>query len=348
MKMKAVQFYAPNDIRFEDVEVKNPSGGEVLVKVKVALTCGTDIKTFKRGHPVLIKKLPSGFGHEFSGIIEKVGKNVTDFKVGDRVAVANSAPCGTCFFCKNKEYNLCENLEFLNGAYAEYVIVPAKIVEKNMLKLPEGLSFEKAAFAEPLANVVHGIERTDIKAGQTVGIVGLGPIGLMFARLAKLKGAKVIAAGRNPLKLQLARDFAHADEVIDLTKYKNPEKIFLSFTKEKKGLDVAIECVGMPEIWEQMFSLVRRGGTVHLFGGCKSGTNVCIDTKRLHYDEIKVLSIFHYSPKYFKKALRLIASGEVEVEKLISTRLPMSQAQKAIEMHDNSKAIKVALYNEDL
>ena len=317
MKMKAMRFYAPLDIRFEEVDIPEPQRGEVRIKIEAALTCGTDIKTYRRGHPVLIKKVPSGFGHEFSGVIEKIGEDVQGFSVGDRVVAANSAPCGKCFFCTRGDYNLCENLTFLNGAYAEYINIPPQIVKKNLIKLPDDLSFEKAAFTEPLANVVHGVEKTQIKAGETVGVVGLGPIGLMFCKLAKLKGARVIAAGRNPIKLQLAKDFAGADEIIDLKKYQNPEKIFLEFTEEKKGLDVAIECVGLPEIWERMFTFVRRGGRVHLFGGCESGTKIEIDTRRLHYDEIRVLSVFHHTPQYFREALRLIASGKVDVEKQI-------------------------------
>lgn len=343
MKMKAIQFYAPQDIRYEEVNIKEPNANEILVKVKAALTCGTDLKTYRRGHPVLIKKIPSGFGHEFSGVVEKIGKNVTDFKVGDRVVAANSAPCHKCFFCKKEEFNLCENLNFLNGAYAEYITIPEQIVKYNLIKLPDNLSFEKAAFAEPLANVVHGIERTGIKEGDTVGIVGIGPIGLMFAKLAKLKGAKVIAAGRNPLKLKLAKEFAGVDEVIDLNKYKNPEKIFLSFTEQNKGLDFAIECVGHPEIWERMFTFVRRGGTVHLFGGCESGTSVNIDTRRLHYDEIKVISVFHHTPKYFREALNLIAENKIDVEKLITLRMPLEFTKQALQLHSNGDAIKVLL-----
>ena len=181
--MKAIQYYGPKDIRYEEVMVKPPEEGEVVVKIMAALTCGTDVKTFRRGHPVLIKEIPSGFGHEFSGIVERVGRNVEGFKVGDRVVAANSAPCGECFYCKRGEYNLCENLNLLNGAYAEYIVVPERIVKKNTLILPPSLPFEKAAFCEPLANVVHGVERTGIKPGQTVGVIGIGPIGLMFARL---------------------------------------------------------------------------------------------------------------------------------------------------------------------
>ena len=338
--MKAVRFYAPQDIRYEEVKITPPKAGEVVVKIKAALTCGTDVKTFRRGHPVLIKKVPSGFGHEFSGVIDQLGEGVTDFKIGDRVVAANSAPCGECFFCKKEEYNLCENLDLLNGAYAEYITVPARIVSKNMIKLPDNLSFERAAFAEPLANVVHGAARTDIKAGQSVGIIGIGPIGLMFARVAKLKGARVIVAGRNPIKLKLAEEFAHADEIIDLIKYPNPEKIFKDFSDEGKWLDIAIECVGLPEIWERLVSCVRPGGTVHFFGGCKSGSKVSIDTTKMHYGDIKLMSVFHHTPKYFREALDLIASGNIEVEKLITDRLGLQDVEYAMTQHIEGKAIK--------
>ncbi len=338
--MKAVLFYGPQDIRYEDVKIKPLAKGEILVKVKSALTCGTDVKTFRRGHPVLIKQVPSGFGHEFSGVVEKIGEGVDNVKVGDRVVCANSAPCGKCFYCRHEEYNLCENLDLLNGAYAEYIVVPERIVKKNTLILPEDLSFDKAAFCEPLANVVHGVERTNIKAGQTVGIIGIGPIGLMFARLAKLKGANTIVAGRNPLKLKMAEEFAHADEIIDLKRYPNPEKIFKEFTEEKKGLDVAVECVGLPEIWERIFSCVRPGGTVHFFGGCKSGSTVTFDTTKMHYGDITLMSVFHHTPKYFRQALDYIASGDVEVEKLITNTLSLRDVEFAMKQHIEGKAIK--------
>lgn len=338
--MKAIQYYGPKDIRYEDVQVKPPQEGEVVVKVISALTCGTDVKTFRRGHPVLIKNIPSGFGHEFSGIIDKVGRGVEGFKEGDRVVCANSAPCGECFYCRHKQYNLCENLDLLNGAYAQYITIPQRIVKKNMLIIPDDLSFDKGAFCEPLANVVHGAYRTEIKEGQSVGIVGIGPIGLMFARVAKLMGARVIVAGRNPVKLQLANDFAHADEIVDLKKYPNPEKIFKDFSEEGKGLDVGIECVGLPEIWEQIFACVRPGGTVHFFGGCKSGSKVCFDTTKMHYGDIRIMSVFHHTPEYFRKALELISTGKIEVEKLITDTLPLEKVEYAMQKHIEGEAVK--------
>ena len=342
MKMKALQFYAPLEVKFEEVEIKDPKEGEVQVKIEAALTCGTDVKTYKRSHPVLIKKIPSGFGHEFSGTITKVGENVVGFNVGDRVVAANSAPCMECFFCKKGEYNLCENLEFLNGAYAEYINIPKNIVKRNLLHIPDELTFERAAFAEPLANVVHGIEKTNIKEGQSVGIIGLGPIGLMFVKLAKLKGARVIAAGRNETKLQLAKELG-ADEVVNLNKYKHPEKIFKEFSDENKGLDVCIECVGLPEVWEQMPSYVRKGGTIHLFGGCKSGTSVCLNTTQIHYDQIKIISVFHHTPKYFREALRLIYEEKFPVEKLITETMPLERTEEALIKQMNGKAIKILI-----
>lgn len=338
--MKAIQFYAPEDIRYEEVPIQEPKKGEVLVKIMAALTCGTDVKTFRRGHPVLIKSVPSGFGHEFSGIVAKLGESVTNFKVGDRVVAANSAPCGECFFCKKGQYNLCENLQFLNGAYAEYITVPARIVEKNMIKLPDDLSFEEAAFTEPLANVVHGAERTNIKVGQSVGIIGIGPIGLMFAKYAKLKGARVIVGGRNEIKLRLAKEFADVDKVVDLKNTENFEEVFRNFSDEKRGLDVAIECVGLPEMWEKTFSLVRAGGTVHFFGGCKKGSEIKLPTTKMHYGDIKILSVFHHTPEYVRKALDIIATHKMDVKKLITEEISLDKIPYAMQQHIEGKAIK--------
>ena len=342
MKMNSILYYGPNNVKYEQVDVPEINDSEVLVKIDTALTCGTDIKTYKRGHPVLIKRIPSGFGHEFSGTIAAVGKNVKGFKEGDRVVAANSAPCGKCYYCRIGEYNLCENIEFLNGAFAEYIKIPERIVNCNLHKIDDSVSFEQAAFVEPLANVVHGAERTPILPGMYVGVVGLGPIGLMFARMAKLKGAIVIGAGRNPLKLKLAKEFALCDHVIDLTKTDTPELEFRELTPYKKGLDIAIEAVGLPEIWERMFTLTRKGGVVHLFGGCKAGSKVQIDTRRLHYDEIRVMSVFHHTPFFVKESLRLITEKKLEVEKLITHRMKIQQIDEAIKLHDAGKAIKIA------
>ncbi len=338
--MKAIMYYGPQNIRYEDTPTPTPKSGEILVKVISALTCGTDVKTYRRGHPVLIKQIPSGFGHEFAGIVESVGDGVNNFKVGDRVVAANSAPCGECFFCQKGQYNLCENLDLLNGAYAQYIVVPERIVRKNTLLLPDDLSFDKAVFTEPLANVVHGIERTNIQQGDSVGILGLGPIGLMFAKLAKLKGAKVYVAARNKHKLQKAIDFADVDGVVELDENKNLCEQFKEIANAPYGLDVVIECIGLPQMWESAFNCVRKGGTVHFFGGCKGGDKVCLDTAKMHYGDINILSVFHHTPKYFREALNLIASGKIDTEQLITNVIKLSDVENAIKKHISGDAIK--------
>ena len=338
--MKAIMYYGSENIKYEDVPTPSPKAGELLVRVKSALTCGTDVKTFRRGHPVLIKKIPSGFGHEFAGIVEEVGEGVTKFKKGDRVVAANSAPCGECFYCQKEQFNLCENLDLLNGAYAEFIIIPARIVEKNTLLLPDDLSFDKAVFTEPLANVVHGVERTKIQAGDKVGILGLGPIGLMFARLAKLKGAKVYVGARNPMKLEKAITFAQVDGIIDLKNNDNICESFKAIADAPMGLDVMVECIGLPNMWETAFNCVRKGGTVHFFGGCKGGEKVSFDTSKMHYGDINILSVFHYTPKYFRQALSLIATNKIDVEQLITETLPLEKVEYALKQHIKGDAIK--------
>ena len=341
--MNAVLFYNPGDVRYEETDVPKIKPGEVLIKIKTALTCGTDVKTYKRGHPVLIKTVPSGFGHEFAGVVYQVGEEVEGFKPGDRVVAANSAPCRECYYCRIGEYNLCENLNLLNGAFADYIRIPELITKQNLLHIPEHPSFDEAAFTEPLANVVLGIEKTQIKPGQTVGVLGLGPIGLMFVRLAKLKGARVIAAGRNPMKLRLAKEFGGADEVINLLDVPDPKQAFLDLTPEGKGLDAVVEAVGLPELWEKVIDLVRKGGTVNFFGGCKAGSTVTLDTRRIHYDGINIVSPFHHTPRHFRESLRLISEGFVDVRKLITHEMPISQIEEAIKLHNDGKAIKIAL-----
>lgn len=343
MNMKAVLFYSPGDIRYTEVEIPKIAPREVLVKVDTALTCGTDVKTYRRGHPLLIKEVPSGFGHEFAGTIVEVGSEVDCAQVGQRVVAANSAPCNNCFYCRIGKPNLCENLDLLNGAYAEYIVIPKHIVENNMIVLPGNVSFEDAAFTEPLAVVLHGIERSDVDVGKTVGVVGIGPIGLMFVKLAKLRGANVIAMGRNPLKLKLAKEFGGADEVVNLTEHENPLEHIRNLTPEGKGLDVVIEAVGMPEIWEQAISLTRKGGTINLFGGCESGTTITIDTKRLHYDELKIISVFHHTPYFVSKAFKLITNKQLDLKQLITETIPLSHLKTALEKHENGEVIKVAI-----
>jgi L-iditol 2-dehydrogenase len=340
--MKAVLFYAPGDIRFEDIARPEAGPGEVVIEINAALTCGTDLKTYRRGHPVLIKNPPAVFGHELAGVIADLGPGVSDFAVGQRVVPANSAPCGRCFYCQRGHLSLCENLDLLNGAYAQYITVPARIVQKNLLPIPDGVSFRHAALTEPLACAVHGIERSEIKLGDIVCVIGQGPIGLMFTRLAKLKGAWVIAVERNPFRLDKARHFG-ADELVDISAVSDAVETVRGLTLGGRGVDVAIEAVGLPETWEQAIAMTRPGGLANLFGGCKSGTQITVDTRRLHYDELKLAGVFHHTPRYIRAALSLIASGQIDAEAMITHEMPLERLEEALQLVASGDAIKVAI-----
>ncbi|MBN1992232.1 MAG: zinc-binding dehydrogenase [Anaerolineae bacterium] len=340
--MKAVLFYAPGDIRFEEIDRPQAGPGEVVVEIKAALTCGTDLKTYKRGHPLIIKKVPSVFGHELAGVIAEVGPGVNHFSVGQRVVAANSAPCHHCFNCQRGHLSLCQNLEFLNGAYAEYIAIPARIVAQNLLLIPTGVTFRQAALTEPLACTIHGIERSEIRLGDTVCIIGQGPIGLMLTQLAKLKGARVIAVDRSAFRLAQAGRLG-ADELVDANAVPDPAAAVRDLTTENRGADVVIEAAGLPETWEQALAMARPGGLVNLFGGCRSGTQIKIDTHRLHYDELKIIGVFHHTPRYIRAALSLIAGGQIEAEAMISHEMPLAQLEEALQLVASGNALKVAI-----
>ncbi len=347
--MKAALFYQPNDVRYEDTPIPAIGPGELLIRVESALTCGTDVKCYRRGHPVLLKNFPSPFGHEFSGTVVQVQPAEGEpprFQVGDRVVSANSAPCYQCFYCHKGQTNLCEQLDLLNGAYAEYIRVPAQIARHNTYLLPAHLPFEIAAFSEPLAVCLHGLAQSRIGAGDHVAVMGLGPIGQLMVRAAKLKGAKVTAMARTPNKLALAQQFGQADQVVNLREHENPDALRATFTEEGRGFDVVIEAIGKPETWEKAVSLVRKGGTVNLFGGCPGGSSVTFDTRRLHYDEITLVSSFHHTPRHFQAALELLGSGQVDPRPLISKTAPMADFESALQQVEAGQAIKIVLKNQ--
>ncbi len=248
--MKAVMFYQPGEARIEDIPMPRPGPGELLVKIGAALTCGTDLKAYRRGHPTLFKTLPSPFGHEFAGTVVEVGAGVERFAPGQRVVAVNSAPCGSCYYCHIHRESLCERLELLNGAYAESIIIPARIVEKNTYLLPDHLSFAEAALLEPLACAVHGLDALPLALGDTVVVSGCGPIGLMFVNLAALRGARVIACGKGAERLAAARRFG-ACAVLDAASFATADDQVAAaraLTPEGRGADIAIEAVGKPGV----------------------------------------------------------------------------------------------------
>lgn len=348
-QMQAALFYEPNQVRYESTPVPQLAPGDLLIRVDTALTCGTDIKCYRRGHPVLLKTFPSPFGHEFAGTVAQVipenDETEPRFQVGDRVVAANSAPCYQCYLCRKGQYNLCEELDLLNGAYAEYIRIPARITRYNTYRIPDHTPFEVAAFAEPLAVCLHGIDQARVSPGDRVAVMGLGPIGQLMVRTCKWKGAHVTAMARTPHKLEMAQRFGMADQVVQLSETTTAEDIKKQFTQDGHGFDVVIEAIGRPETWEKAVDLVRKGGTVNLFGGCPGGSTVTLSTRRLHYDEIKLVSSFHHTPHHFKKALDLLTQLEIDPRLLITDVMPMAKFEAALQQVEAGLAMKIALKN---
>jgi L-iditol 2-dehydrogenase len=281
--------------------------------------------------------------------VATVGAGVKAFVVGDRVTSANSAPCGHCFFCRRDQFSLCEHLQpLLNGAYADYLLVPARIVEVNMFRVPEGMEPERAALLEPLACVLKGLDVGDVGPGTTVGVVGLGPIGLMMTYAAASRGARVIAVGRNDEKLAAAR-VAGAAEVVDLrTAGADQAAAVRALTEDARGVDVAVEAVGRPEVWHFAVSIVRRGGVVNFFGGCEEGSVACVDTYRLHYEELCLTAAFHHTPRHVRMAKDVLARLDFPLRTLVTHRYtleelvtPLRAAGKEIEIAGFIKAAVV-------
>ena len=341
--MRAAMFYAPEDVRMEDVRVPEPGPGEILVRIEAALTCGTDVKSYKRGHPTLFKTMPSPFGHEFAGEIEAVGDGVEDWNTGMRVVAANSAPCNRCYYCKVGDQSMCERLEFLNGAFAEYIVVPSRIVDQNLFEIPEGVEASRAALLEPLACAVHGVVRTPVSLGDTVAVIGAGQIGLMFVRLATERGARVICIDKSPERLSVARELG-AEETIEAADGVDTIEAVREWTPERRGTDVVIEAVGLPALWEQALRMVRKGGDVTLFGGAPSGTSIEVDTVLLHYSQITIRGIFHHTPYTVQTAFDLLRTGRVDQEPFISGVRPLEDIVAALESHGRQEGIKYEIH----
>jgi L-iditol 2-dehydrogenase len=287
--VKAARLHAPGDLRIEEVPKPEPARGDVLVQVEVALTDGTDLKTYRRGHPLLLRDPPAPFGHEFCGLVE-----------GRRVVAANSAPCGRCDGCVRGEQ--CRELAFLAGAYADWLVVPEQIAAVNLHHVPQGVAPEVAAMLEPLACCLRGVERAGVQAGDAVAILGAGPIGLMLAACVADAGGWPVVVGGREGRRALAEAFG--GEVGD-----------------GRGADVVIEAAGTEQAWLDAVALVRPGGTVVLFGGLPSDVRPTIDAYRLHYDEVTLRGSFHHTPASVRAALAFLASGAYPWERLVSHRV---------------------------
>jgi len=342
-KMKAQLFYGPGDVRFEETDIPSVGPGEAIVKIKSALTCGSDLKTYKRGHPTMIVR-GSVFGHEWAGDIAELGEGVKDFAIGDRVVAANSVPCFRCYYCKLQRYSMCENILYNNGAYAEYIKIPANILSINTLKIPEHLEYKQAALTEPLACAVHGIDESNITEGDIVAVNGAGPIGLFFVALAKLKGAIVVSSDLSDERLKVAKELG-ADHIVNVTEADDQVEAVRALTAGGRGVDVAIEATGFPKVWEMTILMARKGGTVNLFGGCASGTSINIGTQLLHYSELTIKGVYHHTPYYFRKAFKLIEKRLFDTLKFITSDMPLEKLEDVLELMGEQKGIKYNITN---
>jgi L-iditol 2-dehydrogenase len=291
--VKAALLYAPGDLRIEDVPRPEPGPGDVLVEIEVALTDGTDLKTFNRGHPLLARESRAPFGHEFCGIVD-----------GRRVVAANSAPCGVCEGCARGEQ--CLELAFLAGAYADWIVVPERIAAVNLHEVPRGVEPEVAAMVEPLACCLRGVERAGIHAGDTVAILGAGPIGLMLAACVADAGGWPVVVGGRPERQELV-------------------ELFGAESGAGTGADVVIEAVGSDAAWSDAVELVRPGGTVVMFGGLPRDARPAVDAYRLHYEELTVRGSFHHTPGTVRAALGFLGSGAYPWDRLVTHRVLLAE-----------------------
>ena len=329
--MTAAVLYGREDLKVEQVAIPTLAEDEVLLQVKVALTCGTDLKVWKQGsHPRMILP-PAVFGHEVAGVVSAVGSAVPDsVRVGMRAVPSNSAPCNECFFCRRDQENLCENLLFNNGAYAEYIRIPGRIVRQNLLEIPDYVSFTDAALVEPLACVLRGIAEAAIEPGDTAVVIGCGPIGLMFTRMLTAHGVRVIAIGKRKGQMESAKGMG-AWKTFDVKELPNPVDDVRRLTERGRGADAVIEAVGTPLTWRWAVQMARRGATVNLFGGCPTGSEVRLDPAALHYSEITLKSTFHHTPRFIREALDAVARGEISAADLVTGQIRLSELPQVFE-----------------
>jgi L-iditol 2-dehydrogenase len=345
--MRGAMLVGPEAIEIRDVPVPRPGLGELLLKVEAATTCGTDVKVFKRGgHPRMLKA-PTLFGHEMAGRIAALGEGVEGFAVGEALVVGNSAPCLQCEPCRRGRENLCEDLEYLNGAFAEYLLVPRRFVERNVHRIPDGLSFERAALAEPLACVLHGIDACEIEKYSALGpveilIFGGGPIGLLFVGALAHFGQKPVLADPNPSRLEAGRAMG-ASKTIEIARGGAQAEAVRAQSESGKGFWIAVDATGVPEVWSDAIESARPGGLVNLFGGCAPGTSIPLDTHLVHYSELTIKGVYHHRPDTFRRALALLADPAFSADLLLSGTQPIEGVVDALRAMIRKEALKVVI-----
>lgn len=336
--MKQIILENQGKIAIRDVPIPEPSRGEVVIKINTALTCGTDLKAYLRGHKLI--PMPGPFGHEYSGTAAMVGEGVKGFREGDNVMGVHSAPCLMCRYCRKGLYNLCavimENKAL--GAFSEFMLLPAHVVEQNLFHKPDDLSFEQAALLEPFSCVVHPYGKLKLDNIETALVIGAGPIGLMHFAFLNMKGVRVIVSDLSENRLSAASKMGAMEVALS----KDLEDR-LSNATDNLGADLVIDCTGQSGVWEKAIHYTRRGGTVVLFGGCPEGESVTYDTHRLHYDELSILGSFHFTPQDVRNAYHVIIEKNVDLYSLISGEFPLEEIEKAFTLLREGKGIKYAL-----
>ncbi len=343
-RMTAAVLYGSEDLRIEEIAVPSVGADEVLLRVRIALTDGTDLKVWKRGYHARMIQPPSVFGHEVVGEIVKTGRDVDPrWHVGMRVVAANSAPCLRCYHCRWGQENLCEDLLFNNGAYAEYMRIPGRIVRENMLEVPEKVTDEDAALVEPLACVLRGIHEMDPRTGDTIAVIGCGPIGLKFIRMLSRRGCRVIAVARRSARLEVARRMGAATTV-NTVETPDPVAAVRELTEDHRGPDGVVEAAGDTVTWHWALQMVRRGGVVNLFSGLPSGAKVEVEPAAIHYSEIKLISPFHHTPRFIREALEAIRRGDILAKDFVTEEIRLADLPQAFQkMKSHSGEIKLAV-----
>ncbi len=339
--MQAVLLLGPRQLSHQNLPIPTPGTDEIVLKIAAALTCGTDLKAFLRGHPKW--PMPTRFGHEYAGTVAARGSQVTTVREGDEVMLVPTGPCGSCFYCQRQQENLCTSLmeTYVLGGYAEYLTVPARVIRTNLFTKPAALPFVEAALLEPLSCVMFGLEQTVLRPDDTAVVIGAGAIGLLHLLALRALGVeRVYAIARNPQRAEVARTLG-AYGIIARSAEEAREEV-LAVTAGR-GADLVIECTAQPRVWEAALLLARPGGQVVLFGGCSSGTTVAFDTYRLHYDQVRILSPFHFTPKAVRRAYELLVSGKILSSKLLSRTYALAQLPYVFDLLQRGEGIKYAI-----
>ncbi len=340
-RARAVFLVGPERLELREVEVAPPGAGELLVAVEAATTCGTDIKVFHRGgHPRMLS-VPGPFGHEVAGRVVACGAGPLPFREGDPVVVANSASCGACPACRAGRENLCADLVYLNGAYADFLLVPERFVQRSTYLRPAQLAASAAALSEPLACVEHGIERLPPAPPGAALVLGAGPIGLMLVALLAEAGHEVTAADPHPARLETARRLG-ATETLFVRRGggQRPDEPL------PRRFDLTVESTGTVDGWSAAVAAARPGASVLFFGGCPPGDVLPLPTYPVHYDELALLGAYHHTPRSFARALERLASGRLNAQLLISREAPLHEVERALRDMMGRRTLKTAIRPE--